>query len=70
MMNSKKKFEKNFQFFFVWVHFVKNVENRYMYLTTKRNIINIKSRILNLTRRLQLEDIFHEKEFNNQPLYI
>ena len=70
MMNSKKKFEKNFQFFFVWVHFVKNVENRCMYLTTKRNIINIKSRILNLTRRLQLEDIFHEKEFNNQPLYI
>ena len=70
MMNSKKKFEKNFQFFFAWVHFVKNVKNRYMYLTTKRNIINIKSRILNLTRRLQLEDTFHEKEFNNQPLYI
>ena len=36
--------------------------------TTKGNILNSKSDILNLTRRLQLDDIFHKKEFNEESI--
>ena len=37
--------------------------------TTKGALLNLKSDILNSTRRLQLEEIFHEKEFNEFSLY-
>ena len=37
--------------------------------TTKVALLNLKSDILNSTRRLQFEEIFHEKEFNEFSLY-
>ena len=36
--------------------------------TTKGNILNSKSDIFNLTRRLQVEEILHEKEFNDESI--
>ena len=36
--------------------------------TTKGNFINSKSDNFNLTRRLQLETILHEKEFNEESI--
>ena len=38
-------------------------------METEENILNSKSDILNLTRRLQLEEILHEKEFNESIVY-
>ena len=36
--------------------------------TAKGNVLNSKSDIFDLTRRLQLEEILHEKEFNDESI--